>query len=316
MPQHSQLIDKAKAMGASVQDVSYLLRQNAAVIKYDTVSELIIDGVPASWVNARSQIYCDNKQLTKLAYDYLQLPYLQSTTFQTPDEAHIPSFFRERQLYVCKPLDIAQGTGVVMGIRTLEELIAYYDEYKHLGRLFMLEEQNDGKDLRLQVIGGKIVAACIREPAFVMGNGVDSLQSLIEQRRAVMYIQNPKNVLEVDEATKALLEEQQIAFSDIPPMNQKVRLKYVSNMAQGGVATDVTGEIHPIYQDWVTALANYLKTPYFALDVLTQDYRLNPYQSSYILEINAFADWLHHTFSERRTHDIADMILEELGFTF
>ncbi|MGB0932109.1 MAG: hypothetical protein ACPGVB_15100 [Chitinophagales bacterium] len=316
MAQHAQFIEKAKAMGASIQDVSHLLQQNAAVLNYQSISELIIDGVPASWVNARSQIYCDNKQLTKLAYDYLQLPYLQSITFQTPKDSSLQSFLREDQVYVCKPLDIAQGIGVVMGIKNFEEVIAYYHEYKHLNRLFMLEEQDDGKDLRLQVIGGKIVAACIREPAFVLGNGMDSLQSLIGQRRAVMHTQNPKNVLEIDEATKSLLEEQNLSLLDIPKKVQKVQLKRVSNMAQGGVATDVTDEIHPLYQDWVTALVEYLKTPYFALDLLTQDHRANPHEASKILEINAFADWLHHTFSERRTHDIGGMILEELGVTF
>lgn len=312
MTQHTSLLIKAKTLGASVRDVSDLLRQSAAVLEYQSISELIIDGVPSSWVNARSQIYCDNKQLTKLAYDALQLPYLQSVTFQTPDEPKLQSFFQEGQTYVCKPLDIAQGTGVVMGLKSLEEINAYYHEYKNLGRLFMIEEQYNGKDLRLQVIGGKIVAACIREPAFVLGNDMDSLQSLIEKRREIMHSQNPKNILQVDEATKSLLKEQQISLLDIPKNHQKIQLKRVSNMAQGGVAIDVTDEIHPLYQKWVTALVDYLGTPYFALDLLTQDHQIHPRQASKILEINAFADWLHHTFSERRTHDIAGMILQEL----
>jgi cyanophycin synthetase len=31
-----------------------------------------------------------------------------------------------------------------------------------------------------------------------------------------------------------------------------------------------------------------------------------------VLELNARPEWLHHTFSERRTHDVAALILESL----
>ena len=80
-------------------------------------------------------------------------------------------------------------------------------------------------------------------------------------------------------------------------------------MAQGGIAIDVTQEIHPAYHQWVSALADFLGTPYFGLDIMTTDYSLDPYQHAKVLEINARAEWLHHTFSEVRTHDMAGMIL-------
>lgn len=312
MDQHSQLIKRAKMVGVSVTDVSQIMQEPAAILEYAGVSELVKEGVPTSWINARSQFYCDNKQLTKFVYEALRIPYPKSVPFQTAEEPALSAFFQRGRTYVCKPIDATNGIGVATGIRNWQMVKTYYDLHQHLGSLFMLEEQLEGQDLRIHVLGGKIVAACIREPAFVMGNGKDDLKTLIEKRRATMRTQNPKNVLEIDQLTQSLLIKQGIGLSDVPEDRQKVQLKYVSNMAQGGVATDLTEEIHPFYRQWVSDLTTYLKTGYFGLDVMTTDYAKHPLGHAWALEINARADWLHHTFSEGRTHDMAGMILEEL----
>ena len=312
MLQHQQLINRAKSLGISVEDVSSLMQQPAAILDFNGQSELVMDGVPTSWINVRSQLYCDNKQLTKAAYELLDIPHPKSIIFQNAKSPELTSFYQQGQTFVCKPLDATNGIGVIMGIKSLEEVKTYYENHKHLNTMFLLEEEIAGKDLRIHVINGKIIAACIREPAYVIGNGTDDLQTLIEKRRAVMRTQNPNNFLEIDAATEALLQEQQISLSDIPDENLKIQLKYVSNMAQGGIAIDVTDEIHPVYQDWVTALSNYLNTGYFGLDLMTINHQENPHGHSWVLEINARADWLHHTFSERRTHDMADIILKAI----
>lgn len=312
MYQHNQLIKRAELLGVQVKDVSHIMNTAFAVFDYQGISELVREGVPTSWINVRSQFYCDNKQLTKLAYEHLQIPHPKSITFQSANEPNLISFLQKEKVYVCKPLDGTNGVGVLTGIRTIEEVKDYYKNNSNLATTFMLEEQIEGDDLRIHVLGGKIVAACIREPAFVIGNGLDSLKTLIEKRRIEMRKQNPSNFLEIDNATLDLLQQQKISLTDIPKLNRKIQLKKVSNMAQGGIATDVTNEIHPIYHKWVSGLVQYLNTGYFGLDLMTKNYAANPIENTNVLEINARADWLHHTFSEHRTHDIAGMILKEL----
>ena len=310
--QHRQLIERAKSLGIKVKDISNIMDTTFSVLEHHGVSELVREGVPTSWINVRSQFYCDNKQLTKLAYEILQIPHPKSVTFQQANEAALSRFFQKGQVYVCKPLDGTNGVGVITDIKSLDEVKSYYESHKALATTFILEEQIGGDDLRIHVLGGKIVAACIREPAFVVGNGTDSLEILIEKRREEMHTQNPSNFLEIDKATLDLLNQQNINLSDIPTANRKIQLKIISNMAQGGVATDVTDKIHPLYHEWVSALVKYLKTDYFGLDLMTKNYIENPIENTKVLEINARADWLHHTFSEHRTHDIAGMILKEL----
>ena len=312
MLQHEKLINTAKKRGILITDVSELMQREASILEYNGQSELVIEGVPMSWINVSSQFYCDNKQLTKLSYEKLNIPHPKSIVFQTPDEPQVQSFLQKDQVYICKPLDSTNGIGVELDMRNFQMIKSYYKKYQFLNTRFLLEEQIEGKDLRIHVIEGKIVAACIREPAFVIGNGKDTLADLMENRRAIMKTQNEYNKLEVDEATEDLLQKQKITLADIPKDGQKIQLKYVSNIAQGGIPIDITDEIHPEYQRWATALAKDLGTGYMGLDFITTNYKETPYGNSWILEINARADWMHHTFSEVKTHDMAVIILEKL----
>lgn len=312
MLQHQRLINRAESQGMTVTDVSQMMQRDAAIITHNDKSELVIDGVPMSWLTVSSQFYCDNKQLTKLAYEAVNIPYPKSIIFDSPNEKAVIDFFKNGQLYICKPLDSTNGIGVELGIDTLEKVNLYYDNYKYLNTRFLLEEYAEGKDLRIQVIGGKIVAACIREPAFVTGNGKNTVKELMDIRQVIMTSQNPNNRLEVDEATEELLKEQKLTLNDIPKENRHVQLKYVSNIAQGGLPIDVTDEIHVDFHRWAKDLSTYLGTSYMGLDFMTTTHTENPHLCTKVLEINARADWVHHTFSEVRTHDIAGIILEHL----
>ena len=81
-------------------------------------------------------------------------------------------------------------------------------------------------------------------------------------------------------------------------------------MGQGGVATDVTDQLHPRYHDWVRRIVEFLNVGYFALDIIGESAAADPLNTAKALEINAKPEWMHHTFSEVRTHDIAEILLD------
>jgi len=125
MHQHTQLIERAKSLGIAVKDVSPIMDTVFSVLEYKGISELVREGVPTSWINVRSQFYCDNKQLTKLAYEILKIPYPQSTTFQSANDTHLAAFLQEERIYVCKPMDGTNGDGEMTAIQKS-------DTYTHL----------------------------------------------------------------------------------------------------------------------------------------------------------------------------------------
>lgn len=310
--QHNLIIATAKKRGFQVTDLSDVQGKLTACIKSGTREELFIKGTPLSLINLRSLTYFDNKQLTKLAFSKLNIPHPKSILFKYPNEESVRAFFEPSKSYVCKPPDMAEGIGVEMNIRTLEAIESYWERNQNLGTTFMLEEQIEGHDLRAQVIDGKIIAACTREPAFVLGDGENNLNTLIEKRRKIMKSQNPMNALLIDNATQQLLQDQKLTLHSIPNKGQKVILKELANMSQGAVAIDVTENLHSRYQEWVHKIVDYLGVDYFAIDFITKSFTENPDKQAVVLEVNAQPEWLHHTFSENRQHDIASLVLDNL----
>ena len=310
--QHDLILRKAKEKGYKVTDLSSTLNTFAALIEYNDQSELIYEGTPLSLINLRSLRYFDNKQLTKLALAKLDVPHPKSMLFQDPKEESISSFLDTNKKYVCKPPDMSEGVGVEMNFTQLQEIEDYWQRNQHLGNTFMLEEQVEGEDLRMQVIGGKIKAACTREPAFVIGDGENNIEKLVENRRIIIKSQNPSNDLKIDKTTLKLLENQHLQLSDIPSKGKKIILKELANMSQGAVAIDMMHSLHPCYQEWVDKIVAYLKVDFFAIDFITKSFDKDPLTNTIVLEINAQPEWLHHTFSEGLQHDIAGMILQDL----
>lgn len=310
--QHNQIIARAKKRGFKVTDVSDTLETLAAIIGNEEQSELFIKGTPLSLINLRSLNYFDNKQLTKVALEKLGIPHPKSVLFRNPKAEVVLNFFKEGKVYVCKPPNMAEGTGVVMNIKSLADIEDYWKRHQHLCETFLLEEQVSGDDLRVQVIGGKIIAACTREPAFVIGDGENDLNTLIEARRKIIKSQNLMNDLTIDKGTLDLLNLQNISLNDVPKKGQKIQLKELANMSQGAVAIDLTDKLHPIFQEWIGKIVDYLKVSYFAIDFIAKDYQDDPQDTAIVLEVNAQPEWLHHTFSEGRQHDIAGIVLEEV----
>lgn len=310
--QHQQILNATTKMGISVENISHIMGCDAAMLKKGEQKELLIEGTPTSLINARSQHYCDNKQLTKIAYEALNIPYPKSISFREIEDPNLYTFFQKDKFYVCKPIDGTNGVGVEMNINSFEAIENYWQKHQKSGNTFMLEEQIEGSDLRMQVIGGKIVAVCTRMPAFIIGDGVRSIAQLIKQLQITTRENNPANRFIMDETTEQLLSSQRLSLKDIPPQKQRIQLKRVANMAQGAIAMDLTDSLHPDFQLWIDQLAAYLNCGYFGIDIMALDYQQAPSNGAWVLEINARPEWLHHTFSELKQHDLASLVLKDL----
>jgi len=309
------LIIEAKKLGIKVDLLEDCATTNILLSKDGKDVLFSKDGTPLDQLSYQAFYVAANKQLCKSFFDKLDISHPKSMIFKDMDvsAAQITGFMEPNKSYVCKPLDGSEGIGVCMNITNKAELASAWNEWKNEYHEFMLEEQKEGSDLRIQVIGGKMVAACVREPAFVIGDGVSSLAQLVEARQAQVIKQNPVNKLELDTASFELLKKQNVSLDSVLAKGEKIRLKYVANMSQGAVSTDITEEMHADYNLWIERISKEFNWSIYALDVLTKDYTTAPTQdSAWAIEINGQPYWYHHTFSERRTHNIAKMILEHV----
>jgi cyanophycin synthetase len=82
---------------------------------------------------------------------------------------------------VLKPLDGNHGRGISINVKTWENALAGLEVAKKISRKVIVERFVTGYDFRVLVIDNKLVAAAKREPAHVVGDGVHSIQELIEE---------------------------------------------------------------------------------------------------------------------------------------
>ena len=81
---------------------------------------------------------------------------------------------------VVKPLDGNQGKGVTVNITQEDQLRAAYAVATEFRDRILVERYMPGNDFRLLVVGDKLVAAARRDPPKVVGDGVHTIEQLVD----------------------------------------------------------------------------------------------------------------------------------------
>ena len=297
-----------------VTDLADSWHMDAARIEYRGRGELVFKGRIFRGLSRQADMIADNKLACKRVLSELRIPVAEALVFADAEaeEDLISQFLRRHRPAVCKPLDGTEGIGVLMDAAEPRQIEHHWQTWKGRYRRFMLERQVAGSDLRIQVIGGRLAAACIRIPATLKGDGRCTVQELIEKRNLEIARQNPANHIDLDDQVHELLNRAGLGLGSVPEEGRETRIKNIANMSQGARAVDVTDRLHGAYVRWATLVAETLELPMFSMDVVTPNIETEPGQETAVLEINSRAAWLHHTFSEIRQHDIPLLILNHL----
>ncbi len=313
-PHQRKIIQAAERLGINITPLQSTWQIDAIELSYQGQKEIVTLGRVFSHLNAIADQVAANKVASKTLMKALGIPVPPEVLLDVKhlDEIVIEQFLFNHPLVVVKPLIGTDGIGIAMHLRTRENICNHIEAFAHLGHQWILEAQVKGEDLRLQYLNGEIVAACVRKPCFIVGNGQDSIQSLIDHRNELIQTQNPDNFIAVDHQVKRRLALAEFDLTTVLKKGYELQLKDVSNMAQGGHAIDISHKVHPRYLNYLDALANSLHIRVLSLDVLTDSPELDPAQHATALEFNARPAWLHHTFSEGKQHDIPTLILKDL----
>lgn len=312
-PNQRALVARARELGVAVEDLSDAWGCDAVRYRHGDREALVFMGQQFPGLTAHAASLCDHKHACKALLRELELPVPDGVFFFEPGQrrAELEALLARHGRVVCKPVDGMHGDGVRTGITTWEGLLAHWEAIRGNPGGFLAEEEVAGEDLRLQAVGGRLVAACRREPASVVGDGVSTVAALAEARDAECRAQNPLNRLLLDAHSLELLAAQGLAPGSVLEAGRRVRLKALSNISLGGRPVDVTDALHPAWADAVARIARALGLGIFSVDVLTEDPGAGP-EAGHVVEVNARPEWLHHTFSEGRQHDLPGLILADL----
>ncbi|HLP88244.1 MAG TPA: cyanophycin synthetase [Nostocaceae cyanobacterium] len=200
---------------------------------------------------------------------------------------------------VIKPLDGNHGRGITIDIRSWDEAEAAYEAARLVSRSIIVERYYTGRDHRVLVVDGKVVAVAERVPAHVVGDGRSSIRELIDQTN-----QDPNRgdghdnfltKIELDRTSYQLLERQGFTLNSVPAKGVTCYLRATANLSTGGIAVDRTDEIHPENLWLAQRVVKLIGLDIAGLDIVTSDIsRPLRENDGVIVEVNAAPGFRMH----------------------
>jgi cyanophycin synthetase len=189
-----------------------------------------------------------NKEETKRLLQEQAIPVAKGITISSTEGVD-EAIRRVGFPLVFKPLDGNHGRGISINIKNREDAVEAYEFAARISRKVIVERYVTGYDFRVLVIDNKMVAAALRDPAHVKGNGTSTIQQLIDientdPRRGYGH-ENVLTLIAVDRDTLDLLEKKGYTLETVPAAGEKVFVKSTANLSTGGTSVDVTDHVHP-----------------------------------------------------------------------
>jgi GNAT-family acetyltransferase (TIGR03103 family) len=260
------IVDEARRRGIAVSIVDaehgyFSLRVGAkSVVCRESLSEL---------TSAIAMSRCDDKQVSIRLLRAAGLATPESRLAGT-DEENL-AFLEAEKRIVVKPVRGEQGNGVSVDIDDEDEMRAAIEEARGVCSEVMLETFVAGQDLRIIVIDGEVVAAAVRRPAEIVGNGVANTGSLIEkQSRRRSAATGGESRIPVDDETLRCLRRAGYDLESVPDEGEVIRVRETANLHTGGTMHDVTGELHPDLVAAAERAARALNIPVVGLDFIVE----------------------------------------------
>jgi len=203
---------------------------------------------------------------------------------------------------VTKPLDGNHGRGVSLDLRTERDVRQGFKRALAEARRgqVVVESFVTGRDYRVLVVGGRMVAIAERVPAHVTGDGEHTVAELVEitnqdPRRGIGH-EKVLTRIKVDDAAIALVKRQGYAMDDVLPEGEFVKLVSTGNMSTGGISIDRTWDAHEENVEIAEEAARVVGLDVAGVDFLAPDIT-HPVRETggAIVEVNAAPGFRMHT---------------------
>jgi GNAT-family acetyltransferase (TIGR03103 family) len=173
---------------------------------------------------------------------------------------------------VVKPARGEQGRGITVGVRDDEALERAVALALQFCPEVLVEELVEGEDLRVVVIDHQVVAAAVRRPAEVVGDGRSSVAELVAAvSRRRERATGGESRIPLDEATAATVADAGYGMDDVPSAGERIRVRRTANLHTGGTIEDVTDRLHPAVAEAAVRASRAIGIPVTGLDFLVPD---------------------------------------------
>lgn len=221
-------------------------------------------------------------------------PYAKLDTYE--DAA---KFLNAHKVIVIKPQDAEQSRGVTVGIRSEEVLNEAYEEAKkYSSRGVVGQAQLEGNLYRVLVVGEKVVAAAERRAAFVVGDGIHTVEDLIRTKNT-----DPRRGVNIDSVLKPISLE--IAkhhvgtemFRSVLQKDKMLSVDPIASVSRGGESHNVTSDVGSDLESLLVEITQQLGLRICGFDLIAPDIaKLTSRDALPLVELNSMPGFKIHLF--------------------
>lgn len=242
----------------------------------------------------------DNKYLTALMLADAGVP-VPATIRTTSIEEAFQFYETQNKPIVIKPSDGYHGKYVGLNLSNKKEIEIAFKDAQQFDDMVLLQTYTKGKIFRLLVIDYKFSAATQLVPPFVVGNGVNTIQELVD-------IENSKHERQVGDKTKLskivlnetslnIIQHKGYTLQSILDVEEKLFLQNSGSLRLGGESIDCTEEIHPTNKFLAERAAKIIGLNVAGVDIICEDISQSIIETNgVIIEVNAAPDFRMHLF--------------------
>jgi cyanophycin synthetase len=219
---------------------------------------------------------------------------------------------------VTKPVDGNHGKGATTNIRDWEGACIGLAAAKKYSRGVIVEKFITGLDHRVLVINYKFVAAAIRKPAAVTGDGKSTIKELIDitnadPRRGYGH-EKVLTQISIDDFLMEMLNREGLTLDSVVEKGREVFLKPTANLSTGGTATDVTDLVHPDNVFMCERIARIIGLDICGIDIMAESLSTPVKENGgAILEVNAAPGFrMHLDPTEGLPRNVAEPVIDML----
>ncbi len=268
------IVDEARRRGINVEVVDAeggffrLVYGGRSVLCRESLSE---------FTSAVAMSICDDKRVTRRI---VEAAGVRVPDQEDADDREATTAFLERcGAVVVKPARGEQGKGIAVGLRDPEAVEEAIERARTVSDEVFLEEYFEGEDLRLIVIDYRVIAAALRRPARIVGDGRSTVQALIEaQSRRRAAATGGESRIPLDAETERCVAEAGLGMEDVPEQGREVAVRKTANLHTGGTIHDVTAETHPELVAAAIRAARAIEIPVTGIDFVVK----SPQEPDYV----------------------------------
>lgn len=231
-----------------------------------------IHGIMNWQTPALARMMSGNKYMSGIMAKEQGLPLFETVLYESAEQA--ANFWRRHDgACILKTVSGAGGKGVWTQFTSVEQYVEKAERYAQNDQLLLQVKSSARADVRLLFIGDALIAATVRRPGYLIGDGQSTVKQLMVAQNDIRQDINTRHHQTM---VLALLTDEKIrnnfgVDSDHVP-EKGVRLQVsLANIADGGLAEDFTENVHPDFIEAGRKMVAALKCPVLAVDFLCDD---------------------------------------------